>query len=165
MKNIYLILFILFSLSCSQQSEIQVMENEPEGKNMVLIGNSFFRPYAQKFDLMALDLQIQNHQSTLIFRGGDNGRPINFWNDSNAPEHQAIKEALDTGEINLFGMTAGHEPENPTEGHRAWIDYAVQRNPNRLYSSLSLLLIFQQIGINKLKSMDSKPCKNYTITL
>lgn len=130
MKNIYLTLFILFSISCSQQSELQVMENEPEGKNMVLIGNSFFRPYAQKFDLMALDLQIQNHQSTLIFRGGDNGRPINFWNDSNASEHQAIKDALDTGEINLFGMTAGHEPENPTEGHRAWIDYAVQRNPN-----------------------------------
>ena len=27
-------------------------------------------------------------------------------------------------------MTAGHDPENRTEGHSAWINYALQNNPN-----------------------------------
>ena len=27
-------------------------------------------------------------------------------------------------------MTAGHEPEDPIEGHRAWINYALQNNPD-----------------------------------
>ena len=31
----------------------------------------------------------------LITRGGDNGRPINFWNDSLTQEHFEIKSALD----------------------------------------------------------------------
>ena len=73
---------------------------------------------------------FENHNSTRITRGGENGRPINFWNDSNTSEHQQIKATLDQGNIDIFGMTAGHEPEDSTEGHRAWINYALQNNPN-----------------------------------
>jgi len=39
---------------------------------------------------------------------------------------------LDQGNIEVFGMTAGYDidSENPTEGHSAWIRYALQKNPN-----------------------------------
>ena len=97
---------------------------------MLLIGNSFFKPYAEKLDNFSIIAGFENHSSTRITRGGDNGRPINFWNDSDSIEHQQIKAALDAGNIDVFGMTAGHETDDRTEGHRSWINYALQNNPN-----------------------------------
>ena len=115
-------------LSCNTDDE-PLVENQ-QGYNMLLIGNSFFKPYAEKLDDLAIRAGFENHNSTRITRGGDNGRPINFWNDSNSNEHLQIKAVLDQGNIDVFGMTAGNEPEDRTEGHRAWINYALQNNPN-----------------------------------
>jgi hypothetical protein len=105
---------------------------------MLLIGNSFFRPYAEKLDAMAVDAGFVNHNSSTVFRGGENGRPINFWNDSTSVEHQQIKSILDEGNIEYFGMTFGHDSINRIEGHHAWIEYALQNNPDiTIFISLS----------------------------
>lgn len=123
---------IIIFLSCSKEAEIP-QPTETQGYKMLLIGNSFFRPYAENLDDMAVHAGFTNHTSRRITRGGDNGRPINFWNDSLTQEHLNIKAALDQGDIDIFGMTAGHDFYNPTdriEGHRAWINYALQNNPN-----------------------------------
>lgn len=114
--------------ACNKEETPQPIQTQ--GYNMLLIGNSFFKPYAEKLDDLSILAGFENHNSTRITRGGENGRPINFWNDSNTSEHQQIKATLDQGNIDIFGMTAGHEPEDPTEGHRAWINYALQNNPN-----------------------------------
>ena len=129
-KNIsYLIIFFfVLTTGCNEKpTEINLMM---DGYNMLLIGNSFFRPYAQNLEKVAIDAGFDNHHAIGVFRGGDNGRPINFWNDSETEEHQLIKSTLDKGDIEIFGMTAGHETDNPTEGHKAWINYAIQKNPN-----------------------------------
>ena len=126
--NLITILFTIANLSCTNDDN--TITEQPQGNNLLLIGNSFFKPYAQKLDVLAEEAGLSNHNSTLITRGGDNGRPINFWNDSNSNEHQRIKAALDEGNIDFFGMTAGHDSENRTEGHSAWINYALQNNPN-----------------------------------
>ena len=39
---------------------------------MLLMGNSFFRPYAEKFDDMVSYTEIENHDATIVFRGGEN---------------------------------------------------------------------------------------------
>lgn len=127
-KNLWIVALMIVLLSCNKEDE-PVPENL-NGYNMLLIGNSFFKPYAEKLDDLAIRAGFENHSSTRITRGGDNGRPINFWNDSATNEHQQIKAALDQGNIDIFGMTAGNEPEDRTEGHRAWINYALQNNPN-----------------------------------
>ena len=127
-KNLWIVVLIIVFLSCSTDKE-SIIENQ-QGYTMLLIGNSFFRPYAEKLDDLAIQAGFENHNSIRINRGGDNGRPINFWNDSNSNEHLQIKAALDQGNIDIFGMTAGNEPEDRTEGHRAWINYALQNNPN-----------------------------------
>jgi hypothetical protein len=127
-KNLWIVALMIVFLSCDKDDE-SVAENQ-QGYNMLLIGNSFFRPYAEKLDNLAIHAGFENHSSTRISRGGDNGRPINFWNDSNSNEHLQIKATLDQGNIDVFGMTAGNEPEDRTEGHRAWINYALQNNPN-----------------------------------
>ena len=128
MKNLPLLLITLIFIvtSCSNQDE-SILPTETQGYKMLLIGNSFFKPYAENLGEMALDAGFEDHNSTLVFRGGENGRPINLWNDSNTEEHQLIKSTLDQGNIEVFGMTSGYDfdSENPTEGHSAWIQYAL----------------------------------------
>jgi hypothetical protein len=128
MKKLGWLLVLFIGLSCSSKEE--VVPAPQQGARMLLIGNSFFKPYAQKLDDMAIATGFEQHNSTTIFRGGDNGRPINFWNDTSSAEHQQIKSTLDEGNIAYFGMTSGHEEDDPIEGHRAWIAYALQNNPN-----------------------------------
>ena len=129
-KNLYL-LIITFIVSCSPATQSSE-DVAPDGYKMLLMGNSFFRPYAETFDDMVSYTEIENHDATIVFRGGENGRPINLWNDSTTEEHQLIKSTLDQGNIELFGMTSEYDfdSDNPTEGHSAWIQYAVDRNPN-----------------------------------
>lgn len=125
-------------LSCSKDEGSP--QEESTGYNMLLIGNSFFKPYADHLNNLASFANLNEHSSTVVKRGGELGRPINLWNDSNTEEHQLIKSTLDQGNIEVFGMTSGYDidSDNPTEGHSAWIRYALQNNPN--------IIIFIAIG-------------------
>ena len=128
LSQIFFSALLLFLFSCDKGEELT--PDEAPGSTMLLIGNSFFRPYADNLENVALDAGFSNHNANVVFRGGENGRPINFWNDSNSAEHQEIKAVLDGGGIEIFGMTAGADIENNTiDGHRSWIAYALQNNP------------------------------------
>ena len=133
--NVYILIFIL---SCTKNENPQLIQTQ--GYNMLLIGNSFFKPYADHLDNLTSEANLNEHSSTVVKRGGELGRPINLWNDSNTEEHQLIKSTLDQGNIEVFGMTSGYDidSDNPTEGHSAWINYALQNNPN--------IIIFIAIG-------------------
>ena len=133
--NFYILIFIL---SCTKDENPQLIQTQ--GYNMLLIGNSFFKPYADHLNTLASEANLNEHSSTVVKRGGELGRPINLWNDSNTEEHQLIKSTLDQGNIEVFGMTSGYDidSDNPTEGHSAWIEYALQNNPN--------IIIFIAIG-------------------
>ena len=119
---------LVISSSCKKDDEF-VLE-DPQGYNMLLIGNSFFKPYAEKLNAIAMEAGFENHKGTLITRGGERGRPINFWNDSTTAEHNLIKATLDQGGVDFFGMTAGQISEDPTEGYNDWITYALENNPD-----------------------------------
>jgi len=136
MKTISKLCTLLFMLSCSKGD--MSSQDESTGYNMLLIGNSFFKPYADHLSNLATEANLNEHSSIVVKRGGELGRPINFWNDSTSEEHQLIKSTLDQGNIEVFGMTSGYDSENPTEGHSAWIRYALQKNPN--------IIIFIAIG-------------------
>ena len=97
------------------------------GLNMLLMGNSFFRPYAERFSELALDAEFLEHKDTTVFRGGDNGTPIGLWN--NADTQTEIKQILDSGDIQMLGMTWYYNENNPLSGFTEWIDYALQNNP------------------------------------
>jgi len=100
-----------------------------EGYNMLLIGHSFFKPYADRIGILAKDAGYNNHEDTVVFSGGVSGTPIAFWN-STGEKNRLIKETLDRSDIDIFGMAAGLPPENPVDGFRDWIAYALQNNPN-----------------------------------
>ena len=119
--------------SCNKEvvcdEEINPQEEE-NGKQTLLIGNSFFRPYAENLDVVATDAGYDDHSSTTVFRGGEYGRAGNFWDDSTSQETMTIKAALDAGGIELFAMTADGDTADPTRGYKAWINYALQNNPD-----------------------------------
>ena len=138
MKFILNFCILILILSCTKDETPQQIQTQ--GYNMLLIGNSFFKPYADNLNTLATQANLNEHSSTVVKRGGENGRPINLWNDSTTEEHQLIKSTLDQGNIEVFGMTSGYDigSDNPTEGHSAWINYALQKNPN--------IIVFIAIG-------------------
>ena len=98
------------------------------GLNMLLMGNSFFRPYAERLEELAVDAGYLEHRDRRVTRGGQNGTPVGLW--SNADTDAEIKGILDAGNIEIFGMTGTYNPDNPTQGFSEWIAYALQNNPN-----------------------------------
>ncbi|MGB2135545.1 MAG: hypothetical protein ACPHYG_06095, partial [Flavobacteriales bacterium] len=66
-----LIFCFILGLSACKKDDCPTVT--PNGKRMVLIGNSFFRPYAENLDVVAADAGYDDHSSTLVFRGGENG--------------------------------------------------------------------------------------------
>lgn len=105
------------------------------GDKMVLMGNSFFRPYAEHFGVMAADAGFSDHSDTGVFAGGDKGVPKYLWSDPsevNQQNKQQIQAALDEGGVDVFGMTGSNiaESTTPTEGYSEWIAYALQENPD-----------------------------------
>ena len=138
MKFILNFCILILILSCTKDETPQQIQTQ--GYNMLLIGNSFFKPYADNLNTLATEANLNEHSSTVVKRGGENGRPINLWNDSTTEEHQLIKSTLDQGNIEVFGMTSGYDigSDNPTEGHSVWINYALQKNPN--------IIVFIAIG-------------------
>ena len=105
------------------------------GDKMVLMGNSFFRPYAQHFGIMAADAGFSDHADLGVFAGGDKGVPKYLWSDpseANQENKKLIQSALDEGGIDVFGMTGSNiaESTTPTEGYSEWIAYALQENPD-----------------------------------
>ena len=138
MKFILNFCTLILILSCTKDENPQQIQTQ--GYNMLLMGNSFFRPYADHLNNLAIQADLNEHNSTVVNRGGELGRPINLWNDSNTEEHNLIKSTLDQGNIEVFGMTSGYDidSDNPTEGHSSWIQYALQNNPN--------IIIFIAIG-------------------
>ena len=106
MKTIFKLCILLFMLSCNKGD--MSSQDESTGYNMLLIGNSFFKPYADHLSNLATEANLNKHSSIVVKRGGELGRPINFWNDSTSEEHQLIKSTLDQGNIEVFGMASGY---------------------------------------------------------
>ena len=98
------------------------------GQNMLLMGNSFFIPYAQRLSGLALDAEFLEHRDTEVFRGGVYGTPIGLW--KNEDTNTEIKQILDGGNIDMLGMTGYYNEDDPTSGFSEWIEYALQKNPN-----------------------------------
>ena len=94
------------------------------GYSTLFMGHSFFAPIARQIPTHMTQLGNDYHNQHVEMSGGASGTPIALWEDEG---HRNIVQAiLNTGEVELFGMTA-----DPTmEGYTLWIDYALSKNPN-----------------------------------
>jgi hypothetical protein len=123
---------------------LETGEPPTNGYNMLLMGNSFFAPYARAIGDLAIDAGYTAHTDTVVIRGGAGGWPISLWNDDGAgeigDEHRLIKATLDAGGVDILGMVPTNSTGivNPTDGYSEWINYALQNNPNiKVFISLS----------------------------
>ncbi len=94
------------------------------GYNTLFMGHSFFAPIARQIPTHMTQLGNDYHNQHVERSGGESGTPIALWEDEG--HRNKVQAILNTGEVELFGMTA-----NPTmEGYTLWIDYALSKNPN-----------------------------------
>jgi hypothetical protein len=99
---------------------------EGEGFNSLFIGHSFFIPIARQMPFHAAQAGISGHTQSHEMSGGSSGAPLSLWQDA---DHRAnIQAVLNTGAVELFGMTTASNPT--TEGYELWFDYALSKNPN-----------------------------------
>ena len=128
MKTLWIVALMLICLSCNKE-DVPAPDN-PQGYNMLLMGHSYFKPYAERLKEVSIDAGFINHNQTFVFSSGGSGFPISLWNDTGA-KNQLIKETLDAGNVDVFGMVADSRQiaGQSFEGTRNWITYALQNNP------------------------------------
>jgi len=97
------------------------------GFDSLFIGHSFFRPFADGMTFHAANAGFTDHTQDTVFAGGANGAPEALWN--NASKRAQIQAALDSGDVDLFGMTA-HTDYPTLTGYHLWFDYALEQNPD-----------------------------------
>jgi hypothetical protein len=108
------------------------------GQKMMLMGHSFFRPFADEMPYHALRSGVDGHSQNVEFSGGASGAPLALWNDAG---HRArIQAVLDAGDVDVFGMTCCDlefttegDPILITEGYQLWFDYALAQNPDTAF--------------------------------
>lgn len=100
---------------------------EITGYRTLLMGHSFFNPYALGLPAHAERAGFLDHNQSRFSSGGGSGTPQALW--ENTSKRTQIQAVLDTGDIELFGMT--YHPDYPTiEGYRNWVNYALEQNPD-----------------------------------
>jgi hypothetical protein len=108
------------------------------GLNMMLMGHSFFKPFAERMPDQTVRAGVDGHSQHLEFSGGASGAPLALWND--AGHRASIQAILDAGDVDLFGMTCCDTEVSPkgapiliTEGYKRWFDYALSQNPDTAF--------------------------------
>ncbi len=108
-------------------------EVNAEDYNVLYIGHSFGRIFAQTLQDYAHTAGFTNHSQFIEFSGGTSGAPDALWNDNGHREN--IKDYLDTGEIDVFIMICCSiefmKSDFQTDA-AIWnfTSYAVEKNPN-----------------------------------
>jgi len=113
------------------------------GDKMMLMGHSFFRPFADEMPYHAVRAGVDGHSQNVEFSGGESGSPMSLWEDA---EHRAnVQAVLDSGDVDVFGMTCCDWEQTPEgepaltpegdpvlslAGWQIWFDYALAQNPD-----------------------------------
>ena len=99
---------------------------ETTGKQCLFIGHSFFIPVARTFQKQASDLGIEGHSQKAVFAGGASGSPGRLWQSET--KRKAIQKILDSGDVELLGMTYFNPSNSSLKDYRKWVDYALEKN-------------------------------------
>jgi arylsulfatase A-like enzyme len=100
---------------------------ENTGFTSLFMGQTFMVQLASGIEAHAANAGFTDHHTTTFSADGAQGAPLAMWN--NTSRRQAIQAVLNTGTIELFGMS--YDPAYPlVGGYKKWIDYALGKNPD-----------------------------------
>jgi len=130
-------LLIVNCLNALSSHFVTANDEEPvvfsKGATSLFIGHSFFVPVAKEFDSVGGKLKKKGspmypkHNVQTFFRGGQNGSPVNLWNN----HKEEIETILQSNDIELFGMTAAAADGGVSDllnAYKNWIDLALTYN-------------------------------------
>ncbi|MEO1526705.1 MAG: hypothetical protein AAFX06_14815 [Planctomycetota bacterium] len=98
-----------------------------QGGRCLFLGHSFFIPVAKTFDELARSGDFPDHHAQFVMSGGGGGAPGRLW--QSRKHREAATEILQSGAIDVLGMTYYDESNCRVEDYRRWIDLAVKHNP------------------------------------
>lgn len=101
----------------------------PSGFNALFMGHSFFFTFYAVVQSFITQSGFADHVQTTFPFGGFEGGATGIWDD--VERSAAVKQVLDSGEIDLFGMTIALNPT--TLGFSNWIEYALEQNENTAF--------------------------------
>ncbi|MCL7959778.1 MAG: hypothetical protein M8861_06270 [marine benthic group bacterium] len=101
--------------------------NLEDGVHALFIGHSFFIPVAKSFDQKARESGFASHRSEMVFASGARGAPGSLWRDGEKREQ--IESRLQSGSVELLGMTSFGRIRSSYEDYQQWIDLALKHNP------------------------------------
>ncbi len=122
-----LMAIVVIGLSFTVYASKAKAEEPVEGFTSLFIGHSFFRPFYEGMPDYSAAAGIAGHSQSSVFSGGASGTPQALW--ENANKQAQIMAVLDSGNVELFGMTY-HTDYPTTQGYENWIDYALAKNPS-----------------------------------
>lgn len=107
------------------QAVFRDMDNT--GLRSLFIGDAALQSVAAGIDAQALNAGFTDHSTVGVYAPGIQGSPQALW--SNPVRRASIQAALDTGNIELVGMT--YSPIHPAvESYSRWVNYALQKRPD-----------------------------------
>ena len=112
-----------------------VPSTKRKGLNCLFYGHKYFTPLAEAIGPVAKEAGITDHKVTTFVNQEHQGSPA-FGSrllrvPASGPDAgKKLRAALDTGEIDLVGLTYHQSETGQLEHYKAWFDYALKRNPN-----------------------------------
>ena len=107
------------------------VEPDTAGLNMLYIGHSFGRPFANQLPEFTAGAGIENHMQQIVFSGGASGAPQALWDDTQ--DREAAQAILDGGDVDVLVMICCSESflvDFSDPGIELWMDYALSNNPD-----------------------------------
>ena len=107
--------------------------SEVEGLEVLYMGHSFGRPFAENMEAAADLAGIEGHNQLIVSRGGEKGAPQAMWE---APKVQSeIKAELDTGTVDVLVMICCSKAMLMSGVTESWAEleiakYALAQNPD-----------------------------------
>ncbi|HEY6130449.1 MAG TPA: sulfatase-like hydrolase/transferase, partial [Halioglobus sp.] len=97
------------------------------GFSALFMGQEFLQPFAAGIQAHAHAAGFGDHNTTVYVSPSGQGAPPALWN--NTSQRAAIQATLNTGAIELLGMT--YDPNFPdVNGYKNWVNYALAKNPD-----------------------------------
>ena len=112
-----------------------VPATKKKGLNCFFYGHKFFTPLAEAIGPVAEKGGVTGHEASSFVMDPHRGAPAFGARLLSVPENgpdggKKLRAVLDTGEIDLLGLTYHQSETGQLEHYKAWFDYALKRNPN-----------------------------------
>lgn len=129
-KKLIILWLVALVHGCGSEPDINV---NPEKYNVLYIGHSFGRPFAEAMEDFSEAAGISDHAQHIVFSGGASGTPGALW--ANAAHRTEILAYLDTGEIDVLIMICCSVDFIESEGAQdaaiwEFTAYAYEKNPD-----------------------------------